>query len=305
MKILFKILLLMVVVIPCQAQKVKPALKLTPGQTYYTISNTNSTITQTINGQSNDITLGMSAKTAFKVLDVKDTVYHLEVTYQTIGMKMGSAGGNMEINSDKKDATDLPSQIFAAMVNKPFAVTISKSGKVLEVEKIDRIMNAIFSTMPKLDSAQKLQLSAMVTQSFGEKAFKSNLAATLAIYPDVKVAKGDKWMINTQVESVMTADVHTSYQLVDIMPDSYIIHGEATIKSLNTADSKVNGMPVQYNLGGTMVTDIKADKVTGWVLEAKLKQDIKGSFEIKDNPQVPGGMVVPMTVHSESITTDR
>jgi len=57
-------------------------------------------------------------------------------------------------------------------------------------------------------------------------------------------------------------------------------------------------------LSGTLTSDIKADKKTGWVIEEKLKQDVSGTIDIQDNPQIPGGMKVPMKIHSDITTTD-
>jgi len=295
----------MVVLAPCQAQKVKPALKLTAGDTYYTISDINSTVTQNLNGQQASYTIGMAAKTAFKVIDIKDTVYDMEVRYQSIGMKMQSTAGDMDFNSDRKDAQDIPSKVLAAMVDKPFLVTLSTTGRVLEVKNIEKIMASVFDGLPQMDTLQKQQLMGQFLQSFGEKSFKSNLEQSLAIYPSVKVSKGDKWIVNTLLESVMVADVQSTYELQDITDTYYLIHGDSRIATVRGRESQVNGMPVSYDLTGIIVSDIEADKTTGWVAEAKIKQDISGTFQIKDNPKLPGGMLVPMTVHTDMITTDK
>jgi uncharacterized protein YidB (DUF937 family) len=305
MKTILNILLLMVIIIPCRAQKVKPALNLAQGETYYTISIVNSTISQTISGQAMTYTVGMSAKTAFKVIAIKDTTYDMEVAYKSIGMKMVSPQGTLDFSSGKADAADVPSKILTAMIDQPFLVTLSKSGKVLSVQNIEKIMNFVFGGMTTIDSAQKAQLKGQLMQSFGEESFKNNLEQTLAIYPSVKVSKNDKWVINNQVQSVMAADIQSTYQLQDITDTYYLIHGDSKINTLKDKESQVNGMPVTYNLNGTIVSDIKADKKTGWVMEAKLKQDISGSFTIKPNERVPGGMIIPMTLHSDIITTDQ
>ena len=103
MKIFLSIFLLITVLVPCHAQKVKPALNLIKGNTYYSISDLNTAITQTMNGQAITYTIGMSTKTSYKVLDAKDTVYILEVNYKNVGMKMQAPGGsNMEYNSSNK-----------------------------------------------------------------------------------------------------------------------------------------------------------------------------------------------------------
>ena len=305
MKILLSFLLSIIILAPCEAQKVKPALNLVKGNTYYTVSTVSSSVQQSYNGQDVTIAIDMTAKTAFNVTDIKDTIYTMQVSYASIAMKIASPNGTVEMNSDKKDNADLSSSFLSAMVNKPFSVTISKSGKVLEVKNIETIINSIFTTLPQMDDTQKAQLKGQFMQSFGETAFKGNLEQTLAIYPSIKVAKGGSWIINTTLQSVMSANIATTYQLQDVTDTYYQIHGDARITTANAGQtSQVNGMPVKYDLSGTLTSDIKADKKTGWVIEEKLKQDVSGNIDIQDNPKIPGGMKVPMKIHSDISTTD-
>ncbi|MFI5159275.1 MAG: DUF6263 family protein [Sphingobacteriales bacterium] len=305
MKILLSLLLSIIILAPCEAQKLKPVLNLVKGNTYYTASTVTSSIVQNYNGQDITIAVDMTAKTAYNITDVKDSIYTMQVSYSNIAMKIVSPNGTVDMNSDKKDNADVPSRFLSAMINKPFSVTITRSGRVLEVKNIEAIINSVFTSMPQMDEAKKAQMKAQFMQSFGENAFKGNLEQTLAIYPSVKVSKGANWVINTTLQSVMAANITTTYQLQDVTDTYYQIHGDAKITTANDGKvSQINGMPVKYNLSGTLTSDIKADKKTGWVIEEKLKQDVSGTIDIQDNPQIPGGMKVPMKIHSDITTTD-
>jgi hypothetical protein len=61
---------------------------------------------------------------------------------------------------------------------------------------------------------------------------------------------------------------------------------------------------MKYDMKGTMVSDIKADKATGWITESKIKQSIAGTVAIKDNPDAPGGITFPMSMVSETVITN-
>jgi hypothetical protein len=292
-------------VAPSSAQKVKPALKLVKGSTYYNVSSITTTINQTINNNAVSYNVGMGVTMANKVLNKQDTVYNLEVSYQHIDMKMQMSTGTTEYNSDKPGAQDPFSQVLSAILNKPFYVSISTSGKVLSVTGINEVLDAIFKTVNLPDTSQVKQLRAQFSQSFGEKAFKGNLMQTYSIYPTILVAKGDKWQVNSLIESVMTANVQTVYQLQDITPTSYLVHGDGKLASVNTGNTQVNDMPVKYNLTGTIISDITLDKATGWITQDTQKENVTGDFQILDNPTVPGGMTIPMTVNVVSVITDK
>ena len=56
---------------------------------------------------------------------------------------------------------------------------------------------------------------------------------------------------------------------------------------------------------GTMTSEIKINRKTGWVIESKTSQTIQGTAQIKDNPQMPGGMSIPMTMNNEMTVTEK
>ena len=123
-----------------------------------------------------------------------------------------------------------------------------------------------------------------------------------AIFPDKPVNRGDKWTINTKLESGMSAEMTTDYEFTDLTSDYALINGNSTIKTADKdAYIESNGMPMKYDLTGSMISEIKVDKNTGWIVEAKIKQEIKGDAYIKENPQVPSGMKVPITMINEMV----
>ena len=289
----------------CSAQTFKPALNLANGATYYLNSTANSAITQTIAGQEMKINVGLAFSMAFKVTGTIDSVYSMEVSYRSLNMTMDAAGNAITLDSKKNDPQDLPSVMVATIMNKPFNIEMTKSGRVKSVSNLDKIF-AAFDTFTQMDAAKRDQVKVMLTQSFGPNAFKGNIEVGTAIFPAAPVAKEGKWVVNTTLESPVKAIVSINYQLVDVAAGLYIIHGNGTITSdKNAAPADVNGMPVKYNLNGSLVSDIRVDKATGWISEMKLKQILMGDMQILDNPQVPGGMTVPLSFNTDAVTTSK
>jgi Family of unknown function (DUF6263) len=306
MKYIYGLLLLCITVSNSIAQKVKPQLNLKKGNTYYMISSAGSAIVQTLNSEENTLNLVFTLKMAFKVIDIKDTIYNMEVSYQAIDMKIQTGGKSIEMNSLKPDSLDIPSSFMAAMMNQPFNIALTKKGKIQSVDNIEKIINGVFEKFPKIDQEKREQLKKQFLQSFGADAFKGSLEMGTAIFPSGAVNKDDKWTVHTSMEAPTKADVQTVYQLTDITPDLYLIHGDGTLATdKNAKPGEINGMPMKYDLNGSLLTDIKVDRNTGWISEVKLKQVMKGSIEIQANPQLPGGMIIPMTFNTDIITTDK
>lgn len=289
---------------PCTAQKYKLGLNLVKGDTYYLASAGTSTIVQSVDGHENKVNLALAFKIAFKVTGITDSLYRMEVSYQSLDMKINMADTTIEMDSKKNSVLDVPSSIVAAIMNKPFNITLSKSGKIRSVENFEKMINDVFDGFTKIDSTKKQQIKKQFMQSFGVNSFKDILEMGTAIFPQKAVAKNDTWIVNSNVEAPAKANVQTIYQLIDATADAYQIHGDGTmISDKNALPAEISGLPMKYDLNGTMLTDVKVNKNTGWISEVNLKQLMSGNLQISDNPQVPGGKTIPMTFKTEVITT--
>ena len=306
MKYFINLFLLLMVVTTSQAQKFKLVLNLTKGNTYNMVTTTTSAIKQTVNGQVNNINITIVGNTSFKVLNADDSLYYMEVTYKKLDMKMQLPTGLVNYSSQAKDPADMISSVLNGLTNKPFTASFTKSGKVHSVDNVENMISSVLDGFPQIEGTQKEQIKKQFSESFGSSAIKGNIEMSTAVYPETTVAINDKWTINTSLRGNMQADIKTLYQLSAVTPVSFVIHGNAVIATDDKADFKnVNGLPMKYNMKGTMVSDITADKLTGWISESKIKQDISGTVFIKDNPQMPGGVTFPMTLISETVTTDK
>lgn len=281
----------------CKTQKERIELNLTKGETYSQTMISNLTIKQNLNGQPFDMTMDIEGKMSYKVLDIQNSVYEIEVQYKNLLMKMGLPNGTMEFSSEKEDENDIFSTLLGVLKDKPFIVKMTKSGKVNEVQNIDQLFANMFDKFPQLTEEQKLQIKSQLMQAYGEKAFKGNLEMTSYIFAEAPVSKGDKWVNKTRIESGMGGDMETTYELTETDGEFCVISGTSKIATADKdAYIESNGMPLKYNLNGTMTSSYKVNKKSGWIVDAKISQSMKGTAFIKDNPQLPGGMAIPMTV---------
>ncbi|MDZ7605027.1 MAG: DUF6263 family protein [Cyclobacteriaceae bacterium] len=86
----------------------------------------------------------------------------------------------------------------------------------------------------------------------------------------------------------------------EVGSDYYLISGKSEIKQIeNENATNMNGMDVQYDIAGTMTSTLKVDKATGWINDGDIRQELDIDLKIQDNPQVPGGMTIPMKMDSQ------
>jgi hypothetical protein len=306
MKKVLNLFIAFILLTSCQEKKEKLELNLSKGEIYNQKMISNVSILQTINGQQVNMKMSINAKMTYKVTDIQNAVYDMEVRYESLIMKMSLPNGEMEFSSDKNDEKDIFSTILGTMKNKPFLVKMTKAGRVNEVKNIEAVFSNMFDKFPQLSDVQKQQIKGQIMQAYGEKAFKGNIEMCSAIFSDSPVSKGDKWTINTQLESGMSAKMETVYELKELSDSYYQIFGNSKIETADKdAYIESNGMPLKYDMAGDMTSDIKIDKKTGWTINAKINQTIKGTAYVKDNPQMPGGLAIPMTMNNEMTITEK
>ena len=296
MKNLLLIIIAVLTVVTSQAQKHRLALKLEKGSTYTQKMTANTAMNQTIEGQQLDTKIQITGMMAYTVTDIQNEMYEMEVSYKNLGLSMSLPSGTQQWNSDNKDESDIMSTILGSMIDQPFGIKLTTSGRVIEVYNIEALFGHLFDKFPQLTQAQHEQLKAQLMKSYGEKAIKGNLEMCLAIFPDVPVAQGDTWKVNTRLESTMDARISTTYTFSDIQKSYYTIRGVSDMKTVDSDTYfETNGMSIKYDLAGSMISEIKVNPQTGWVNESAVEQKMSGTAYILDSPKMPGGLEMPMS----------
>ncbi|MCW3807075.1 DUF6263 family protein [Plebeiibacterium marinum] len=296
--------LMLVLVASVSAQKVKLTLNLNKGQEYNQNMDSKITISQQVSGMTMDIGMDIKGVMAFVVDEVSNEGYDMSVRYKSLTMKMDLPTGVMEYSSEKGDLNDIFSGILGSMVNKTFYITMLKSGRIKEVRNVDVLFGSMFENFPNVPEAQLKQIKKQLKDAYGAKALKGNMEMVTSVFPEKPVAVGDTWNVDTDMESGFAAKMNSVYKYMGQDEGCYLIEGNSKI---NTVDKDVyvenNGMKMKYNMKGSLVSKIKVDKKTGWIVEAKIDQEMKGTTEIQSNAQMPNGMSIPMEMKNKMTVT--
>lgn len=304
MKNLLFVLLSLFCVQLAQAKKVELSLNLEVGHTYITKSVSVGTINQEMMGKSIDIDMEITGNMSFKVTNKSAAGYDLDVQYTSMVMDMKMPQMNMTFSSETPDAKDPLSGMLAKMTNKTFQLTLSKKGEVLGVKNLDVILNEAIGALGELPEAQKQQLQEQLSDNYGVDAFRGNMGSMLSIFPADPVKVGDSWKSSLKLKSGMVLDLEMTYTYNGEEGDYYLVSGEGTVESPeNSSPIKTNGMSMSFEMSGTMKSDLKIDKKTGWVMAGTAEQKISGKAKIAGNEQMPNGMEIPMKLSTTTTYT--
>jgi hypothetical protein len=287
------------------AQSSSISLKLEKDKEYKQAISSKTTLSQTIDGEKSDVVITTTHTMNFLVKTISQNAYLLDVKYEKQSMLLQMPEETMEFSSEKKDTNDIISNFAGAMMNKSFEVLMSKTGKIIEVKDYESLLENAANQFVQLSEAEKEELKALIMKSNGIEAVKNNIEMATAIYPDKPVNKSDKWTVDSNCLIGVPSKMSTNYELASFTSKYALIKGYSILKTIDKNKYiESDGILMKYDLTGSMVSDINVDKNTGWVINAKITQEIKGDTYIKENSQSPDEMKIPMTITTEIMITN-
>lgn len=273
-------------------------LNLKKGSDYQRKNTIDMKITQDFNGMSMEIAMNTAFDASYKVVDVKDSLFQMNVTYDRIKMAITAPGTNVELSSDKNN--DPGSSMLSQMVGKSFGATISKTGLVKKVDA-DSLINSVAKAVGNNEV-----MASQIKNSFGEASLKNDLENSFSFITTKKIAKGSKWSVTTNVKMSTSLSAITNYEVIEETKDNFIIKFNSEMSSPeNSPAVNNNGMEMKYNLNGTTEGTMTINKASGWIVSSTSDIALKGVVEIQPNAQIPSPMSVPITIIGKAMTTEK
>ncbi len=306
MKKILNLILAVLILASCQTEKTNLRLNLEKGKTYPQVTNLKSTIKQNFMGQDINMVMSVQGNMLYTVKAVTDNGYEMDVEYNSLSLTMELPTGTVEFSSENNEKQEMLSNVLAAMKHKPFQITMTKLGKITEIKNVKQLFESAFSQFSDIPANQMAQIRSQLEKAYGRDAFKGNIEMSTAIYPENPVTIGDTWEIKTKLNGGMSAGVTSTYKYAENNADNYLITGTSKIATTDKDTyTEMGGMSAKYDLKGDMTSQIKVDKTSGWIMEAKIKQTLKGDVYIKTNPNATDDMKMAMDMKNDITFTDK
>lgn len=300
------LLLVSIIITSLQAQNIDLSLRLEKGEDYKQSSNSTATALMNLMGQEFNVTRSVIGTTHFLVKESNEEGYKMDAKYENLSMTMEMPEGqNITINTMPIDAGTVDEQLEAnnALIasllekieGKTFQITMTHKGEVINVENLDTIIEPIFEELTEdLTEKQTKEMKEQIVEAYGDEALKNSMEMITAIYPDEPVKEGDKWQLGTDnIESgvLMPMQVTTEYELAKLTADYAQIKGTGAVSTSNkeTSNSIMAQIPFMFELKGEILSELKVDLKTGWIIDANIKQEIQGESAMPESPEMTEG----------------
>ena len=283
-------------------------MNLEKNKVYRFKSSSEQTISQTINGNQQNIDSKTSSTVSIKMIDATADFIVAEVRFDTIIYNTNSMGKTSIISSVSEG--DIKSSETAAVMSY-FMNRLSKNALYIKMDFAGKILEIVNSKMLSdviMKDTSAITLTGMIgsgvkTQiknTVSDKTLKTMIEAFTNYLPGKQVSTGDNWNVTVQVNSGgMLLDIITGYRLDGINGNNANIAAESNIKASENADPMMaGGAKITYDdLKGLSKSNMVIDIRTGLIIEEKAKTHIAGNLAISG----PGfSMTMPMDINGES-----
>ncbi len=286
------------------AQKHSIQLGLDKGMSFRHRIQTTTQITQTIRQQPLVIEYTTDCYLRFDVTAVRDSVYELSATYDSLALLMDLPTGTFRFRSAGADSAYY-SKLLAALTKSTIKISVDKSGHLLGVNGCDEAINALPQLIPQPDTLQKNQALAQLMQLFGNQAFATMIQNMLVVYPGTMVGIDGNWPYKMKQSIPYPIIADGVLTLESATKSSYNIKGSMMVSSDTAIKSSplINNMPVNYNFSGSLMLSAFTAMGTGLITTSTRQLEMKGIATIPDNPALPGGILIPVSVRTKTVIT--
>jgi len=279
----------------CKTDKIALKLNLKEGKTYTMKTTVKQNMTQTIQGNTQEIQTDITAVLDYKITSRSGDTMSIDLIYSKMNLSMKSPFVNMAINSDQPQEGNVMYDIISQLIGQKISMKVLNTGEVVYMSDFGEIMDAILEKIQLPEGYNKDQMKQQFNRSFGEGSIAGNFKLMFEYLPEKPVKEGGNWETTTETDFMINGLYESEWTLKEIKDQTAVIEGETDITAARTAvETGMQQFPVEMEMTGTQNTLLNVDKSTGWIEsgEANIKMDMT---LFTSNPQM-GEMEIPMSI---------
>lgn len=226
----------------------------------------------------------------FKTLSIdQDSVAELEGTFSSINLKAKARGRDISYQSGSEmDSTEkVQFAEYESFVNNPFNLRVGKIGEIIDIYKIDKIMNKFLDLRGLADSLNAEQ-KIRASQDLTTRSFKPLLTQIFRVVPEHKMAKDSTWNYKRESMPVMIfqVDYENQYKVVNLemLGDDKLAVITGSVKTNVIGDPNYTERGIKYNFDkpvSTATGKIYFNLDKGLVQKSRTESSMKNGYKME------------------------
>ncbi|HEX6891441.1 MAG TPA: DUF6263 family protein [Chryseolinea sp.] len=269
------------------------------GDEYVMAQSTKQTLKQMIMGTEQKGENEYSGEMRIKVAQVTSDGAKVEMQFTKLKSRSMTIMGEMLMDSEGSD-DEVQNKMLKSMMNKPFSVTLNKSGEVSSVEGAEKLWSDLGSL--NMDDQNTARAKQILEQFMDNSALKSNIEQSMVRYPKEKVKEGDKWNSMNEFPMEFPIKANNSWSLISLGSGTANVSADGiftTTDKEKTLDLP-NGIRAKVDLSGRQQLKSTVDIKTGWATDIHIHSELKGKMILLAGGMLPENMDVPMEILTDT-----
>lgn len=283
---------------------IKLNFKLIKEKAYFMRINIEQVLSQTIEGQKQEIKQRMGVGYAFKVLENQaDSLYIIEVKFSSISQEIEGPSGKISYDSKKKDNPETPfAMIFPKIIGKKLKAELRANGNIKAIKGEKELIESVLKALDITNESVKEEMSKSIKQQFGANSIKDMLEHSWAYLSDESRKIGDSWKQSHSISGGLPIVVYNIWTLNEIKNDIIKLGLKSELKTNEKNPRSTMGlMTVKYELSGTQDGNYILDRNSCWLLKGEINQKISGKVTVEKTKDNPNETSWPLSVISKYI----
>jgi len=204
-------------------------------------------------------------------IEISAVVNSIKIEAWMDGKKINYESGTVKDSTERMKYSQ-----YEALIKNPFSIRVSKVGEILEIMRVDKIVNKFFEINTKA-KAMNAEQKASLRMNFIEGLIRPLCVQIFRQIPDHNIAKDSTWSITQPTVEAMVFKLNNKniYKVSNLekLGDDKIAIIDGSIQSVITGDNKAVDRGVSYNFSKPVVSasgKIYFDITSGLIKKSKV-----------------------------------
>jgi hypothetical protein len=246
---------------------------------------------QEVMGQKQQVSV--TAQYGMQVKDQSDSAVSIKTVFNAFKMNLDMMGMSLEVDTEKPLPQDTSAEMnplsmlnkmFHAIKGQEFEMVVTKEGKVLAVNGLEKIAENILSSVD-MGEEFKQGMDASFKQQFNDAQMKEQFERAFFIFPNKEVKVGDSWTKEHAAPGGSSAmgGFKTTYTVSEIEGDMVDLDVKSDFSGMESQGS------VKGSQSGTMTVDSRSGLIMSSDLDIEMEASEGGqSMKMKGKIKIRG-----------------
>jgi hypothetical protein len=250
-------------------------------------------------GQVYETSMQQDASFQLKITELLEDGFIGQCEFKRLQIKAYNQNQTVLIKSDKKDTTDVRSNLLQLLIDKPFYITFRHNGTIKNIRGWETWMENMALRVVQRDATKAAYLVNELKKTWSHDQLAAQFEICWRLAPDSAVSKGATWSKPVLFSSGYgNQESAMAYTLDHVDNFTATISGVAQTGTQSQQPFYDPASGLTYDVKGENLLKAEFDLQSQWVTKTEVRQKLKGRAMLPISEDRPEGLQMPVKIES-------